>query len=273
MGTEDIMRFFRFLLLSLCTAVSARSTFRGPGSELRVSDGNRKIIGSDGKFTVNGAVLGHGRWITNTRFIVNVKTWGNIWWVGEVAFKAGTQTVRGMKTTTVKQRSQCEGAKPKHFEAGLQRDSSHTGSGKFSEATAAAFCKKQCASRGFCCNDFRVGSNQMISCAQACMIRARGSSQQQCQTHCNRNGQSGCQKTIGQHLYSMCSRCKDLKPSCTWGVHKKEECAIGCTMAMSFKKAYECTETKNFILGVPYSQRSLTDGCSQKGGKLICDAH
>jgi len=277
MGTEDIMRFFRFLLLSLCAAVSARSTFRGPGSELRVSDGNRKIIGSDGKFTVNGAVLGHGQWITNTRFIVNVKTWGNIWWVGEVAFKAGTQTVRGMKTTTVKQRSQCEGAKPKHFEAGLQSDSSHTGSGKFSEATAAAFCKKQCASRGFCCNDFRVGSNQMISCAQACMIRARGSSQQQCQTHCNRNGQSGCQKTIGQHLYSMCSVCKDLKPSCPWGVHKKEECTIGCTMAMATpakpSTAYKCTETKNFIVGVPYRQRSLTDGCSRKGGTMICDAH
>merc|ERR1711959_260969 len=282
MGISNMSVRFLCCCVAL-SAICAAAAVQGSGTELRVSDGNRKIIAADGTFTVNGNVLGNGQWITNTRFIVNVKAWGNIWWVGQVAFNAGTQTVSGMKTTTVKHRSQCEGANPRHFEAGSQGVSSHTaGSGKFSEATAAAFCKKKCQAKGFCCNDFRVGSNQMLSCAQACMIRARGTSQQQCEGHCDRNGQSGCQKTIGAHTYSMCSRCKDLKASCPWGVHKKKECTVGCTMTMTTPSkpskaasstAYECTESKNFIVGVQYRQRSLTDGCKHKGAKLICDAH
>eukprot|EP00445_Apocalathium_hangoei_P048074 CAMPEP_0204000754 /NCGR_PEP_ID=MMETSP0360-20130528/15606_1 /ASSEMBLY_ACC=CAM_ASM_000342 /TAXON_ID=268821 /ORGANISM="Scrippsiella Hangoei, Strain SHTV-5" /LENGTH=52 /DNA_ID=CAMNT_0050942093 /DNA_START=14 /DNA_END=169 /DNA_ORIENTATION=- len=37
------------------------------------------------------------------------------------------------------------------------------------------FCSSHCLAAGYCCNDYTVGSNQMISCAQACMMRARGS--------------------------------------------------------------------------------------------------
>merc|ERR1711959_49306 len=174
MGISNMSVRFLCCCVAL-SAICAAAAVQGSGSELRVSDGNRKIIAADGTFTVNGNVLGHGQWITNTRFIVNVKAWGNSWWVGEVTFNAGTQTVRGMKTTTVMQRSQCEGANPQHFEAG----------------------------------------------------------------------------TTTSQSVSTGSKPSKVAPS----------------------TVYECTESKNFIVGAQYSQRSLTDGCSHKGGKLICDAN
>jgi hypothetical protein len=29
-------------------------------------------------------------------------------------------------------------------------------------------CQVECAAKGYCCNDYTVGSNQLVSCAQAC---------------------------------------------------------------------------------------------------------
>merc|ERR1719148_479249 len=88
------------------------------------------------------------------------------------------------------------------------------------------FCSAKCQAAGFCCNDARIGSNQMISCAQACMIRARGSTREELASthdgHCKRNGGSGCSLTVrgnSYHRYSFCSTCRDL----TWN----SKCAHG----------------------------------------------
>ena len=32
-----------------------------------------------------------------------------------------------------------------------------------------AFCRDRCLEQGFCCNDFTLGGNELLSCAQACM--------------------------------------------------------------------------------------------------------
>jgi len=80
-------------------------------------------------------------------------------------------------------------------------------------AACSARCAADCKSQGFCCNDYKVGSDQMISCSQACMIRALGLDQVSCTSHCNRHGGSGCSKTINGKTFRFCSRCKDLTTS------------------------------------------------------------
>merc|ERR1712151_825731 len=85
------------------------------------------------------------------------------------------------------------------------------------------YCAFSCKAAGYCCNDYRVGSNQMISCAQACMMRTRGASLADMATEnrglCDRNGASGCFLDVGGRQYSFCSQCKDLTgaPRCKWG--------------------------------------------------------
>ena len=41
-------------------------------------------------------------------------------------------------------------------------------------------CADECRALGFCCNDHTIGSNQFLSCSQACMIRARGTDAAAC---------------------------------------------------------------------------------------------
>jgi len=98
------------------TEPSAISQLRVPlrthkGHEQRVSDGNRKIIGKDSSFTVNGRKLGRGFWVTDSRFVVRVASWGNLYWVGQVV-------PGGMRTTTVRHISQIKTVNPTHLERG-----------------------------------------------------------------------------------------------------------------------------------------------------------
>ena len=91
-------------------------------------------------------------------------------------------------------------------------------------------CFEHCLARGFCCNDHSVGSNQLISCAQACMIRARGTSRAECDGHCAEHAAArGCSRTVNGHRYSMCSGCADLGSHCVHGVQQgSDACETGC---------------------------------------------
>lgn len=95
---------------------------------------------------------------------------------------------------------------------------------------AEEWCSSECRRRRFCCNDWTIGSNQHISCAQACMIRARGLGEGACRPHCARHGQSGCFEQIGGQTYGFCSSCQDLTsaPECKWGVASPRACEVGC---------------------------------------------
>jgi hypothetical protein len=73
------------------------------GEIVRVTDGNRKEIHPDGTFVVNGETLGTGRWVSESRFSVQVANWGGLWWVGEL-------TDVGMLTTCVQEEAACVGA-------------------------------------------------------------------------------------------------------------------------------------------------------------------
>ncbi|CAE8621160.1 unnamed protein product [Polarella glacialis] len=106
-------------------------------------------------------------------------------------------------------------------------------------------CAEACKKDGFCCNDPWVGSNQMISCSQACLMRASGLAAPSCSKLCARNGSSGCAVTSpvalwkGPYLsvegnsFGLCSSCADLTNSskCTHGVASPEACFAGCALS------------------------------------------
>ena len=93
---------------------------------------------------------------------------------------------------------------------------------------AAAWCAAECQSRGFCCNDHAVGSNQLLSCAQACMVRADGSSAAMCReaVHVQRS----CGRLIGTRAFALCGTCADLDDSCPHGVQSTYAGEVGCTL-------------------------------------------
>merc|ERR1711879_138566 len=65
--------------------------------------------------------------------------------------------------------------------------------------TPQEYCSSKCQAAGYCCDDYTVGSNQMISCAQACMMRVRGASAHQMVGRgglCRRTDSSGCSLTV-----------------------------------------------------------------------------
>merc|ERR1712054_646772 len=73
-----------------------------------------------------------------------------------------------------------------------------------------ADCLELCQAKGYGCSDYRVGANQMLSCAQACYMRTTlGVEEEQCRSHCARNGGSGCSLTVAGHRFDMCWRCDD----------------------------------------------------------------
>lgn len=67
---------------------------------------NNKVIKTTGEFFGNGSLLGYGRWEPGGKFIVFVKDFGNLWWVG-----AG-----GMNTGVFKTESEAGTGAPAHFE-------------------------------------------------------------------------------------------------------------------------------------------------------------
>ena len=93
-------------------------------------------------------------------------------------------------------------------------------------------CKALCKEAGFCCNNPDVGSNQLLSCAQACMIRARGTDEEECEGTCHAQDLSrGCSRSVNGHSYSMCQSCDDLDSTCPHGVQERGmACQAGCRM-------------------------------------------
>ena len=96
-------------------------------------------------------------------------------------------------------------------------------------------CHALCKEEGFCCNDPDIGSNQLLSCAQACMIRARGTGEEECKAVCSEQDVSrGCFREVNGHTYSMCQDCRDGpfdSPQCAHGVPEGgNACQTGCAM-------------------------------------------
>jgi hypothetical protein len=87
-------------------------------------------------------------------------------------------------------------------------------------------CVAHCLAAGHCCNDHRVGSNKLLSCAQACIARARGLSKRLCLAECDKP--PTCARNIGAYQYWSCGECEDKTEECPLGVQKADECRSGC---------------------------------------------
>lgn len=104
--------------------------------------------------------------------------------------------------------------------------------GAVSGQGAAEVCFDACKAHGFCCNDYNLGSNQLISCAQACIMRFRGQTEEQMQQLCLES--PGCVMRINEFEYGFCSKCLDLTDStqCRWGVADASACQLGAQLKL-----------------------------------------
>ena len=93
--------------------------YPGPQRIVRVTDGNRKEILLDGSFRVDDVLMGTGYWISNSRFVVQVAGWGDVWWVGQL-------TDGGMFTTCVDTEAECLNAEPTAMESEWGMEPSET---------------------------------------------------------------------------------------------------------------------------------------------------
>jgi len=139
-------------------------------------------------------------------------------------------------------------------------------------------CAQYCRNLKYCCNDPGIGSNQHISCAQACMVRLSGLSQSECKSHCDRNSRSGCSKTIGRFRFTFCQACKDLTsdPKCKFGVSSPQACIDGCEYSDSSGTGQFEPLNHEFIIdgtgpsGVadPVGRGITNRSCVRNGGKV-----
>jgi len=143
-----------------------------------------------------------------------------------------------------------------------------------SESVQAAYCAAKCKAAGYCCNDWTKGSNQMISCSQACMMRASGSHTKELAAStggiCKRTGGSGCSLTVKGKSYGFCSSCKDLTSSskCSFGVANSAACdhGAGLTPPGAPSQAYCKNGVKGYAKGgVPVCCPASCGVCGGKG--------
>ena len=145
-------------------------------------------------------------------------------------------------------------------------------------------CADECRALGFCCGDHTIGSNQFLSCSQACMIRARGSDAAACAASCDEP--RGCDRTVNGVTYDMCGTCSDLDLDgdgvleCQHGVQSTAACHAGCEMgeigeASGLECEAEWTEVGNRCVrrfGVQEAERLSWEGaeaaCVALGGHL-----
>lgn len=83
-----------------------------PGYNVALAE-NNKLLTTYGEFFDNGALLGLGKWLPNGRYIVQVKSWSDVWWVG--VFTPGAAPA-GMNTATANSEQAAQTMAPTHFE-------------------------------------------------------------------------------------------------------------------------------------------------------------
>jgi hypothetical protein len=101
-----------------------------------------------------------------------------------------------------------------------------------------SYCENYCNAKGYGCNDYRTGANQLLSCSQACHMRLElQQSSLQCASLCDRTPSSGCTLTVAGHTYQMCHTCSKqvfMKHGieCRFGVCETKACYDGCSVSL-----------------------------------------
>ena len=105
---------------------------------------------------------------------------------------------------------------------------------------AGQTCYFRCKDAGFCCGTSAASGNQMISCSQACLMRARGTPEEdliKVGGICERTASSGCSLHVNGHSYSFCGTCSDATERCPHGVESSEACDFGAKAWTSYLMA------------------------------------
>ena len=126
----------------------------------------------------------------------------------------------------------------------------------YSSETDAEFCAHTCGANGYCCNDATVGSNQFLSCAQACMARANGAAESECLTAVH--AERACTRSVGGLDFTMCGSCSDVVPSCPNGVQSTAAGAFGCAAASpttGIEACYKASSATNHFAKQAVSSR------------------
>eukprot|EP00942_MAST-04A_sp_MAST-4A-sp1_P008781 g8781.t1 len=130
-----------------------------------------------------------------------------------------------------------------------------------SNKTDAEMCYDYCQSKSFCCNDYKTGSNQLLSCAQACMIRMRdsGLSKKDCKANYCDGKQNGCSLEVKGFKYDMCQKCSDLTDKCPHGVQDEKPCMAGCDMDVPYRRD-DNMDVVQVDIGVPSETEEAPTG-------------
>merc|ERR1719162_1780833 len=135
------------------------------------------------------------------------------------------------------------------------------------------WCAGQCQAQGHCCNDPSTGSNQMISCAQACMMRASGEKMvDMLSDHdgiCDRRGSSGCDLDVGGRSYSFCQTCDDLQDHCPHGVQSSSECDFGASLEPPLLPVDTVAEQEEWCAGQCQAQGYCCNDPSTGSNQII----
>ncbi|CAE7506082.1 Atp7b [Symbiodinium microadriaticum] len=135
-------------------------------------------------------------------------------------------------------------------------------------AGAGEACSAVCSSWNYCCNDWQLGSNQYISCAQACMMRYRGESEDSIRSQCL---ERQCAADVGGFAYALCAKCEDLHDGCQLGVQDEWACYAGASVEVCQPSIYE--DGKVVTLYHPSSKRYLGVGSYAGSGRRITALH
>jgi len=71
-----------------------------------------------------------------------------------------------------------------------------------------------------------MGSNQMLTCTNACFMRHIGLSNSECLGHCDRHGQSGCSLIVNDVRFPLCGSISGSP--CFHGSPSVSDCELGC---------------------------------------------
>ena len=139
-----------------------------------------------------------------------------------------------------------------------------------------SYCENYCNAKGYGCNDYRTGANQLLSCSQACHMRLElQQSTLQCSSYCDRTSNSGCTLAVAGHTYQMCHTCSKhvfMKHGieCRFGVCGTKACYDGCSVSLEKTETVPSLhhEDRDFSM-LPTSYPNGTCGWYAWGGDRI----
>ena len=115
-------------------------------------------------------------------------------------------------------------------------------------------CKAMCAVKKHCCNtDESIGSNQYLSCLQACVVRVRGTDERTCNSYC---ASATTSRHINGYMYNLATSCADVVASegklcSTRYGSDRSTCLYGCSIGRDPEQSLAVVKSTGFYMQLP----------------------